>query len=150
MKFYPEESGFACAVTWCSIRAGGIATLKTKAAIPVKLKLEVFMALTQEDVISALKECYDPEIPVNIVDLGLIYEVRMKPTEVPNLEGEDVEVEMTLTAPGCPSHQYISDQVQQRLLRIPGVGNATVNIVWYPQWTPERLSPEARKQLGIE
>ncbi len=108
------------------------------------------MALTQEDVISALKECYDPEIPVNIVDLGLIYEVRMKPTEVPNLEGEDVEVEMTLTAPGCPSHQYISDQVQQRLLRIPGVGNATVNIVWYPQWTPERLSPEARKQLGIE
>jgi metal-sulfur cluster biosynthetic enzyme len=108
------------------------------------------MALTQEDVISALRECYDPEIPVNIVDLGLIYEVRMKPTEVPNLQGEDVEVEMTLTAPGCPSHQYISDQVQQRLLRMPGVGNATVNIVWYPQWTPERLSPEARKQLGIE
>ncbi len=108
------------------------------------------MALTQEDVILALKECYDPEIPVNIVDLGLIYEVRLKPTEVPNLQGEDVEVEMTLTAPGCPSHQYISDQVQQRLLRIPGVGNATVSIVWYPQWTPERLSPEARKQLGIE
>ena len=51
------------------------------------------MALTQEDVISALKECYDPEIPVNIVDLGLIYEVRMKPTEVNNLQGEDVEVE---------------------------------------------------------
>ncbi len=57
---------------------------------------------------------------------------------------------MTLTSPGCPSHQYIGDQVQQRLLQIPGVGNATVNIVWYPQWTPERLSPEARKQLGIE
>ena len=108
------------------------------------------MALTQEEVISALKECYDPEIPVNIVDLGLIYEVRMKPTEVPNLQGEDVEVEMTLTAPGCPSHQEISDQVRQRLLRMPGVSNATVNIVWYPQWTPERLSPEARKQLGIE
>ena len=108
------------------------------------------MALTQEDVITALKECYDPEIPVNIVDLGLIYEVRMKPTEAPNLKGEDVEVEMTLTAPGCPSHQEISNSVQQRLLRMPGVGNATVNIVWYPQWTPERLSPEARKQLGIE
>ena len=59
------------------------------------------MALTQEDVISALKECYDPEIPVNIVDLGLIYEVRMKPTEVPNLQGEDVEVEMTLTTPAA-------------------------------------------------
>ena len=74
----------------------------------------------------------------------------MKPTEVPNLSGEDVEVEMTLTTQGCPSHQEISDQVQQRLLRMPGVSNATVNIVWYPQWTPERLSPEARKQLGIE
>jgi metal-sulfur cluster biosynthetic enzyme len=108
------------------------------------------MALTQEEVISALKECYDPEIPVNIVDLGLIYEVRVKPTEVANLEGDDIEVEMTLTAQGCPSQGSISEEVKQRLLRMPGVGNATVNIVWYPQWTPERLSPDARKQLGIE
>ena len=105
------------------------------------------MAVTQEDVILALKECYDPEIPVNIVDLGLIYEVRVKPTEVANLPGEDVEVEMTLTAPGCPSQGSISEQVKQRLLRIPGVSNATVSIVWYPQWTPERLSADARKQL---
>jgi metal-sulfur cluster biosynthetic enzyme len=108
------------------------------------------MALTQEEVISALKECYDPEIPVNIVDLGLIYEVRVKPTEVANLEGDDIEVEMTLTAQGCPSQGSISEEVKQRLLRMPGVGNATVNIVWYPQWTPERLSLDARKQLGIE
>jgi metal-sulfur cluster biosynthetic enzyme len=108
------------------------------------------MAVTQEDVMLALKECYDPEIPVNIVDLGLIYEVRVKPTEVANLPGEDVEVEMTLTAPGCPSQASISEQVKQRLLRLPGVSNATVNIVWYPQWTPERLTPDARKQLGIE
>jgi metal-sulfur cluster biosynthetic enzyme len=55
-----------------------------------------------------------------------------------------------LTAQGCPSQGSISEDVKQRLLRMPGVGNATVNIVWYPQWTPERLSPEARKQLGIE
>lgn len=108
------------------------------------------MAVTQEDVMLALKECYDPEIPVNIVDLGLIYEVRVKPTEVANLPGEDVEVEMTLTAPGCPSQGSISEQVKQRLLRLPGVSNATVNIVWYPQWTPERLTADARKQLGIE
>lgn len=108
------------------------------------------MAVTQEDVLLALKECYDPEIPVNIVDLGLIYEVRVKPTEVANLPGEDVEVEMTLTAPGCPSQGSISEQVKQRLLRLPGVSNATVNIVWYPQWTPERLTADARKQLGIE
>jgi metal-sulfur cluster biosynthetic enzyme len=108
------------------------------------------MAVTQEEVFSALKECYDPEIPVNIVDLGLVYEVHVKPTEVANLNGEDVEVEMTLTTQGCPSQGSITDQVKQRLLRMPGVSNATVNIVWYPQWSPERLSAEARKQLGIE
>jgi metal-sulfur cluster biosynthetic enzyme len=108
------------------------------------------MAVTQEEVITALKECYDPEIPVNIVDLGLIYEVKVKAAEAPVPEGDDIEVEMTLTAPGCPSSGYISDQVKERILRMPGVTNATVNIVWYPQWTPERLSADARKQLGIE
>jgi metal-sulfur cluster biosynthetic enzyme len=108
------------------------------------------MSVTQEDVMAALKECYDPEIPVNIVDMGLIYEVRVKPTEVANLQGDDIEVEMTLTAPGCPSSGYITDQVKQRLLKMPGVSDAKVEIVWYPQWTPERLSAEARKELGIE
>ncbi len=108
------------------------------------------MAITQEEVLSALKECYDPEIPVNIVDMGLIYEIKIKPVEPPAAEGEDIEVEMTLTAPGCPSSGYISDQVKQRLLRMPGVNSAAVNIVWYPQWTPERLSADARKQLGID
>ena len=108
------------------------------------------MPITQEEVMTALKECYDPEIPVNIVDMGLIYEVRVRASAPPKPEGEDIEVEMTLTAPGCPSSGYISDQVKQRLLRMPGVNNATVEIVWYPQWTPERLSADARKQLGID
>ncbi len=108
------------------------------------------MPISQEEVLTALKECYDPEIPVNIVDMGLIYEVRVKASELPDAEGEDVEVEMTLTSPGCPSSGHISDQVKQRLLRMPGVNNATVEIVWYPQWTPERLSVDARKQLGID
>jgi len=105
------------------------------------------MAITQEDVFSALKQCYDPEIPVNIVDLGLIYDVRFD--AVP--EGrQDVTVEMTLTAQGCPEHVNISAQVKSRLEQLPGVRNAAVNIVWSPPWTPERLSPDARKQLGIE
>jgi metal-sulfur cluster biosynthetic enzyme len=108
------------------------------------------MPVTQEEVYAALKECYDPEIPVNIVDLGLIYEVRVKPTEVANTSGEDVEVEMTLTAQGCPSSGQITEDVKRRLLRVPGVTNANVEIVWYPQWGPERLSAEAKKQLGIE
>ncbi len=103
--------------------------------------------VTETEVISALKQCYDPEIPVNIVDLGLIYGVNVQPiTE----DSQDVTVEMTLTAQGCPSHVEISAQVKARVEQLPGVRNASVNIVWNPPWTPERLSPDARKQLGIE
>ena len=105
------------------------------------------MPLTQDDVLDALKQCYDPEIPVNIVDLGLIYEVRFD--AAPD-NRQDVTVDMTLTAQGCPAHVMISDQVKARLEQLPGVRNANVNVVWNPPWTPERLSPEARKQLGIE
>jgi metal-sulfur cluster biosynthetic enzyme len=105
------------------------------------------MSVTQDEVLSALKQCYDPEIPVNIVDLGLIYEVRFAPA----LEDkQDVTVDMTLTAQGCPAHVQISDQVRARLEQLPGVRSANVNIVWSPPWTPERLSADARKQLGIE
>jgi metal-sulfur cluster biosynthetic enzyme len=104
-------------------------------------------AITEQDVLSALKSCYDPEIPVNIVDLGLIYDVRFAPTDD---NQQDVIVDMTLTAPGCPAHAIISAQIKSRLEQLPGVRNCTVNIVWTPPWTPERLSPDARKQLGIE
>ena len=103
--------------------------------------------VTQEDVLAVLKNCYDPEIPVNIVDLGLIYDVRFEAAP----EGQqDVTVEMTLTAQGCPAHVSISEDVKARLQQIPGVRTGNVNIVWTPAWTPERLSPDARKQLGIE
>jgi len=105
------------------------------------------MPVTQEEVLSALKQCYDPEIPVNIVDLGLIYEVRFEP--VPE-DKQDVMIDMTLTAQGCPSHVQISEQVRSRLAQLPGIRAAHVNVVWDPAWTPERLSPDARKQLGIE
>lgn len=104
-------------------------------------------AVTQDEVYGALKQCYDPEIPVNIVDLGLIYNVRLE--DVPENQ-QDVAVEMTLTAQGCPAHTLITEQVKARLEQLPGVRNAAVNVVWTPPWTPERLSPEARKQLGIE
>lgn len=105
------------------------------------------MPLTQDDVLSALKQCYDPEIPVNIVDLGLIYGIRLD--AAPDGQ-QDVSIEMTLTAQGCPAHVTISDQVKSRVEQLPGVRNASVNVVWNPPWTPERLSAEARKQLGIE
>ena len=103
--------------------------------------------LTEPDVISALKQCYDPEIPVNIVDLGLIYGVSFQPAPE---DRQDVTVEMTLTQQGCPSHVQISEQVKARIEQMPGVRNAAVNVVWTPPWTPERLSEDAKKQLGIE
>jgi metal-sulfur cluster biosynthetic enzyme len=103
--------------------------------------------VTEDEVISALKQCYDPEIPVNIVDLGLIYGVHLEPASD---ENQDVKIDMTLTAQGCPSHVEISQQVKARLEQLPGIRNASVNIVWSPAWTPERLSADARKQLGIE
>jgi metal-sulfur cluster biosynthetic enzyme len=103
--------------------------------------------VTEQDVLSALKSCYDPEIPVNIVDLGLIYTVKF--VAAPE-DKQDVAVDMTLTSQGCPEHVNISAQVKSRLEQLPGIRNATVNVVWTPAWTPERLSNDARKQLGIE
>jgi len=102
---------------------------------------------TQEEVLTALRDCYDPEIPVNIVDLGLIYGVKFDPAED---EKQDVTIDLTLTSQGCPAHVSIGEQIKMRLLQLPGVRNANVNVVWSPPWTPERISPEARKQLGIE
>jgi metal-sulfur cluster biosynthetic enzyme len=113
-------------------------------------------AITEQDVLSALKSCYDPEIPVNIVDLGLIYNVNFAVAPVENPDAakddakQDVTVDMTLTSQGCPEHVNISAQVKSRIEQLAGVANCTVNVVWSPVWTPERLSPDARKQLGIE
>ncbi len=105
------------------------------------------MPVTEQDVMSALKSCYDPEIPVNIVDLGLIYSVNFAPATD---DKQDITVEMTLTAQGCPEHVNISAQVKSRLEQLPGIRNVQVNVVWTPPWTPERLSPDARRQLGID
>jgi metal-sulfur cluster biosynthetic enzyme len=103
--------------------------------------------ITEQDALNALRSCYDPEIPVNIVDLGLIYGVTFSPA--PD-DKQDVKIDMTLTAQGCPEHVNISAQVKSRLEQLPGIREAKVNVVWTPAWTPERLSADARKQLGIE
>ena len=89
----------------------------------------------------ALKECYDPEIPVNVWDLGLIYDVAV--------DGDKVHVKMTLTAPGCPMHSFISQEVKQKLQTVSGVKEATVEVVWDPPWSPDKMSPEAKAQLGM-
>lgn len=98
--------------------------------------------LKKEDIINALKNCYDPEIPVNIVDLGLIYDLK--------IEKDKVYVKMTLTAPFCPAASFIVDQVRNEILKVKGVKEAKVELVWEPRWTPDRMSKEAKIILGIE
>ncbi|MDP3046731.1 MAG: metal-sulfur cluster assembly factor [Chloroflexota bacterium] len=96
--------------------------------------------VTEDQVWSALKEVNDPEIPVNIVDLGLIYGV--------TVDGDKVHVKMTMTAPGCPMHSVMTRDAKQRVEKIEGVKEAEVELVWEPRWTPERLTEGGRKALG--
>ena len=95
----------------------------------------------QEAVITALKDIYDPEIPVNIYDLGLIYNVEVD-------EGH-VLVSMTLTTPHCPVAESMPAEVELRVGSVPGVGDAEVNLVWDPPWSPQNMTDEARLELGM-
>jgi metal-sulfur cluster biosynthetic enzyme len=105
------------------------------------------MALTKEDVISALRTCQDPEIPVNIVDLGLVYNIDVLDgsSEQP---GYDVSVRMTLTSPNCPMSRSISSDVQKKLLGLEHVQHATVDLVWEPVWHPSMITAEGRRHLN--
>jgi|SRR6516165_551445 metal-sulfur cluster biosynthetic enzyme len=98
--------------------------------------------LTDAEIYEVLRECYDPEIPVNIVDLGLIYGVA--------IDGPAVEVQMTLTAPGCSMGTMIANEIEDKLLGLPDCEHANVEIVWEPPWTPQRMSEAARRQLGLD
>jgi FeS assembly SUF system protein len=95
-----------------------------------------------ERVVEALKEIYDPEIPVNIYDLGLIYRVDVT-------EDGDVAIAMTLTTPHCPVAESMPGEVELRAGAVPGVRDAEVNLVWDPPWGPEKMSDEARLELGM-
>jgi len=96
---------------------------------------------------AALKTCYDPEIPVNIVDLGLVYDLQIEP--LPSGQSR-VDVKMTLTAPGCGMGATIAGDAQQKLLDLPGVAEANVEIVWEPPWHHSRISPAGRAMLGLD
>ena len=95
-----------------------------------------------EKVVEALKTVYDPEIPVNIYDLGLIYDMRISEECV-------VDVDMTLTAPGCPVAEHFPTWVEDAVKTVEGVSDAHVEIVWDPPWTPDRMSEEAKLELGF-
>ncbi len=92
-------------------------------------------------VIDALKTIYDPEIPVNIYDLGLIYEI--------NVEGKDVRILMTLTAPNCPVAETLPEEVMEKIKAIEGVGEVEVNLTFDPAWSQDNLTEEAKLELGL-
>ena len=96
--------------------------------------------LTKDEVIEALKEVYDPEIPVNIVDLGLVYDVEVS-------DGE-VAIEMTLTAQGCGMGPYIAQQAEWRVAELPGVEDVEVELDWDPPWSPELITEDGKRPLG--
>jgi metal-sulfur cluster biosynthetic enzyme len=98
-------------------------------------------SLTQDQVKLALRRVKDPELNLNIVDLGLIYDI--------HVEGSDVRVDMSLTSPGCPSGPEIMGEAEKQLQSIPGVGSVAVNLVWTPPWTPERIEPRVRAYMGF-
>jgi metal-sulfur cluster biosynthetic enzyme len=105
------------------------------------------MAVTDQQVLAKLKECYDPELPCNIVDLGLIYDVRLQPAE--GTTDTRVDVKMTLTSQACPLAAQISAQIQRKLLELPGVAEANVEVVFDPPWSFARISPDGKKTLGL-
>jgi len=102
-------------------------------------------ASLEDSVWAQLKTCYDPEIPVNIVDLGLVYSLEIAGDNA----ARSVRVQMTLTAPGCGMGPTIASEARQKILTLDGVNDASVDIVWEPAWSPERMTPEGRKKLGI-
>ena len=100
----------------------------------------------EDQVWEALRGCYDPEIPVNIVDLGLIYDLRIEDGE----SAKQVFVKMTLTAQGCGMGPVIADDAKTRIEKLSSVDSAQVDIVWEPAWNPRMISEEGKKVLGLE
>jgi len=100
------------------------------------------MMVNEHTILKALRQVYDPEIPVNLVDLGLIYSA--------SVEDGVVRIKMTLTAIGCPMHTVIAQNVKTAVEALEGVKQADVDIVWEPRWNPGMISPEGRTALGME
>ncbi len=103
---------------------------------------KVYPLMIEAEILEALREVYDPEIPVNIYDLGLIYDVDVN-------EDGIVEIEMTLTSPACPVAGILPGQVEQKVREVPGVADVTVELVWEPAWSMDRMSEEAKLELGF-
>jgi metal-sulfur cluster biosynthetic enzyme len=99
-------------------------------------------SISADQVKLALRKVKDPELGLNIVDLGLVYDIAVNPTN-------DIHVDMTLTSPGCPAGPQIMTDVEQVLRALPGAGDVELNLVWSPYWTPERIEPRVRAYMGL-
>ena len=119
------------------VKPGGVPAPKAAGSGPVE----------EAQIWEVLKTCYDPEIPVNIVDLGLVYDLAIEPTPAGHSK---VAVKMTLTAPGCGMGGVIARDAQEKLLMLDGVESADVEIVWDPPWHQSMISAEGRRILGLE
>ena len=107
--------------------------------------------LSEAEILTALRDCFDPEVKLNLVDLGLIYAVETgrDPDSTPAWPRQWVKVTMTLTTPHCPASGLIIEQVHNRLAGVPDISRVEVNLVWEPKWTAHRISESGRRQLGI-
>ena len=99
------------------------------------------MVPSKEEIIAALKTVYDPEIPVNVYDLGLIYKI--------DLRDDVCVIDMTLTAPSCPAADFLVEDIRQKVLSVKGINDVQVNIVFEPEWTKDMMSDEAKLELGF-
>ncbi len=97
--------------------------------------------ITSEQVLDSLKQCMDPEIPINIVDMGLIYGVNVR-------DNNKVDIKMTMTTRGCPLHDTLVNDVKKYVNKVPGVTDINIEIVWDPPWTPEKMSEEGKKMIN--
>ena len=112
--------------------------IKNNKKVPARLA-------TKDDIWEAMKQCFDPEIPVNIVDLGLVYDLAISGEK----EKQDIHVKMTLTAPGCGMGPSIAEDVKTRISALNGINNVEVELVWDPQWDRDMMSEDAKLQLGM-
>ena len=109
--------------------------------MPMKEESNEFLK-TEEEIVAVLKTVYDPEIPVNIYDLGLIYKVNVD-------DDKNVTIDMTFTAPSCPAADFIIDDVRMKVEGIEGIRSAQVNLVYEPEWNKDMMSEEAKLELGL-
>jgi metal-sulfur cluster biosynthetic enzyme len=122
-------------------QADGAERTDRPASAPAPGSAAAFADVSLEQAKLALRKVKDPDLNLNIVDLGLVYDVRV--------EGNDVAVDMSLTSPGCPSGPEIMADAERVLKALPGVGTVSVNLVWSPFWTPDRIEPRVRAYMGL-